>query len=255
LIGDLNSMDRSLDIRLPDRSLWPTMVDTETTVCDIVTYLSTFWKLPVDCISICHNNNPLVHDAKILSVDPEPNLCVCVRFPDSPPPAADPSVDLAAIDPREQERILQRIRQAQVNQNRQQANAMHPRRLDRKIRCLVCKVHGRSLRMIVDTGASLSLLYMNQVECISVAYLIDRSEECRVSLTGVGESVHQAIGVIHSLKVEVGSVVTFVAFAILEQSAVHGLLGIDWLRQANATIRVVEDTIEIGGVQIPLEDP
>jgi hypothetical protein len=109
--------------------------------------------------------------------------------------------------------------------------------------------------MIVDTGASLSLLYMNQVELCSVAYLIDRRRECRVVLTGIAEAAHQAVGIIHSLEIIIGGVTTRGSFAVLDGANVTGILGIDWLTQNRAMIDVADDSMLIQGRRIKLVDP
>jgi hypothetical protein len=249
-----------LRFQLPNGSSWPTAISRETRVCDIVKVLSSFWRVPPKSLSIWDGQTSLIPEAKIfLRINPktkrDPGLSVRVDTEACSAPVSDSSVNIGAIDPRDQERILQRILQAQVKQNLRQARAANPEHcIGRNVRCLICQVHGKTLRMIVDTGASLSVLYMNQVEAVSAAYLIDRREELCVTLEGVGASV-KAAGVIHSLQVRIGEVSTFIPFAVLDQPGIHGLLGIDWLRQAKATIRVESDTIEIGGCMIPLEDP
>jgi hypothetical protein len=109
--------------------------------------------------------------------------------------------------------------------------------------------------MIVDTGASLSLLYSNQVEVCSVGYLIDRREPFRVTLTGIADVASQAVGVIHSLEIDVGGVKTHGSFAVLEGAQVNGILGIDWLTLNHAMIDVADDSMVIQGKRIGFVDP
>jgi hypothetical protein len=114
-------------------------------------------------------------------------------------------------------------------------------------------VHGKTLRMIVDTGASVSLLYMNQVQLCSVSYLINEHE--RIVLSGIADTASPSLGVIHALEVDVGGVSTRGTFVVLAGAQVNGILGIDWLTQNRAMIDVAGDAMQIGGKRVPFVDP
>jgi hypothetical protein len=262
------SENPAITFRLPNDSLWSYSITPETRVSDVITLLSSHWHIPPENVSIWERKLELGSQAKLhLCIHPKtkqsPILSVRVHIglPKPPQPAqpAQPAtpepVDISTIDSGEQERILHRIRQAQIDENLRQAQQMNrEHRIGQRTRTILCKIHGKTLRMLVDTGASVSILYMNQVELCSVRYLVDEREPCKIHLVGVGGTKHQAIGVIHSLEIMVGDVKTFGTVAVLDQSEVAGLLGIDWLRQNNAIIRVTDDTMEIDGKVVQFED-
>jgi hypothetical protein len=172
----------------------------------------------------------------------------------APPPRApaSPRLDLSGIDPREQEAIYRQIRADRVRENFSQAPA---RTLGARIRAVICKVHGKTLRMIVDTGASVSVLYRNHVELCSVSYLINEHELCRIELTGISDTRSRAVGVIHALEVQVGGVSTRGSFVVLAGAQVNGILGIDWLTQNRAMIDVAGDAMQLPGRRVPFVDP
>jgi hypothetical protein len=175
---------------------------------------------------------------------------------ESSPVPSERKVDIEAIDPAEQVRILERIQHAQVQENLHRAQALNGQhRLGRQVRTVLCRIRGKSIRMIVDTGASVSLLYLSQVKFCSAAHLIDQRVECRPELVGIGQHVSGVVGVIHALDVAVGPVKTIGAFAVVDKPGELGLLGIDWLNSVNATIRVADDSMEIHGHVIRFQDP
>jgi hypothetical protein len=96
---------------------------------------------------------------------------------------------------------------------------------------------------------------MNQVELCSVTYLIDRRDQCRILLTGIANATNRAVGIIHSLEIDVGGVSTRGSFAVLEGASVTGILGIDWLTHNHAMIDVADDSMLIQGRRIKLVDP
>jgi hypothetical protein len=230
------------------------VVDRSTTIQNLIGLISHNLSIPESSISIFEGKTKLhpLAKAHLLVIDSETGLSPVleVRFAAVPSRSASDSLDLTRIDPRQQAAIYAQIRRDRVQENLRQAPSI---RLGRNIRCVVCKVQGKTLRMIVDTGASLSVLYMNQVELCSVAYLIDR--RCQVVLMGIADAQSRAVGVIHALEIDVGGAKTRGSFAVLEGSNVNGILGIDWLSQNGAMIDTAGDSMVLKGKKVKFVDP
>jgi hypothetical protein len=254
-------MQRNMTFRLLDEILWQTPIDSDTRVGDILDYLSYYLRVPNNTLAIWDRDLLLGPEAKlILRADARGLDTVILTVRRAAPPRTLPidsqSVDLQEVDQTDQERILDRIIQTHVTANLQQAAAFaQHHHVGRTVRCLVVKIRGKHLRMIVDTGASVSLLYTHHTDLCCVNYLIDRREECQILLSGVGDSLNQTIGMIHFVEIFIGDVKTTGSFAVVDKPDTMGLLGIDWLTRNKATIRIVEDEIEVGGTTFKFEDP
>jgi hypothetical protein len=256
-------MARLMTFRLPDDNLWTTNITPHTLVKHVKQYLGNFWRISETTIWIWNDALNLAPDTQIMSLvnketDQDPILTVQIGTDPVSPRSATPEVafDLDSIDASEQQRILERIKQKKVEENRNQARALWGRlRIGHKTRCIIGQINGTPLPLIVDTGASVSLLYMNLVESCSLEYLIDKSQECQVALRGIGDNIQNAIGVIHSVQLSIGSISTFGTFAVLPQVAEFGLLGIDWMMENGAIFRVADDSMEVHGQIIKFVDP
>jgi hypothetical protein len=270
-------MKAIIPVDIQGRGLWHTEVEKTTTIYDLLMMLSQILRIPVDHLSLWDCDRLLLPLSKphllvvdkstgiapvlrlYISQEPRPQLppLICAMPSPSPsaapPPAAPPSaVDLSSIDPREQEAIYRQIREDRIRENLSQAPSPS---IGVKIRAIICKVHGKTLRMIVDTGASISVLYMNHVELCSVGYLINDHELCRPVLTGIADATSRAVGVIHALEVDVGGVSTRGTFVVLAGAQINGIIGIDWMTQNRAMIDVAGDAMQLPGLRVPFVDP
>jgi hypothetical protein len=124
-----------------------------------------------------------------------------------------------------------------------------------RIGAVICRVHGKTLRRIVDRGASVSVLYMNHVKLCSVAYLLDQHGHSRIVLNGIADTSSRAAGLIHALEVEVAGVSTRGSFVVLDGAHVTGILGLDWMKQNRAMIDVAGDAMQLPGHRVPFGDP
>jgi hypothetical protein len=156
-------------------------------------------------IAIWERSFELTPQAKLtLCIHPKtkqiPILSVQIHNTPRKSPSNSKSVDLSAINTTEQEHIFHKIMQARVDENLRQAQEIK----GKQSRSVLCKIRGKTLRMIVDTGASVSVLCVNQVELCSVRFLVHQREGWRFCLKEVGNVEQQTMGVIHSLEVMIG---------------------------------------------------
>jgi hypothetical protein len=260
-------MTRVMTFRMPDDSLWSTEISPHPCVKDIAAILSGFWKIsthsvflwdigsllrPEDKVMVCVNEK--TGEDRIVSVTVG---CYPVAPRITHAQTRDArTVDIHAIDPAEQVRIYERIQKAQIQENFRRAQALNGNHsLGRQVRTILCRIHGKNIRMIVDTGASLSILYLSHVQFCSATYLIDTRDEYRPTLVGIGDHANEVVGVIHGLEVAIGCVKTRCGFAVLDKPGEFGLLGLDWLNSVQATIRVWDDSIDIQGTVFKFQDP
>jgi hypothetical protein len=252
-----------MTFRLPDNNLWTTNITPQTLIKHVTQHLGEFWKISEQTIWIWNNNVNLGPETQIVScinkeTDQDPILIVQIGPAPVPPQPdnRDAQFDLDAVDASEQRRILERISQKKLEENRNQARVLKGSlRIGRKTRCIIGHINGVPFPLIVDTGASVSLLFMNHVESCSVGFLVDKSQECQIRLRGIGDNLQTAIGVIHSVELTIESISTFSTFAVMSQVTEFALLGIDWMMENEVIFRPADDSMEVYGHIIKCMDP
>jgi hypothetical protein len=224
----------------------------------VISYLSDYWKVPTNSVTVWDDDLLLGSESKLsLFVDyrTKQDRILQVRVNSAAPVKDEKLIDVSAIDRDEQERIFRRIKQAQGGRSSKWMIPAPSPRVGRLVRTVMCRIRGKRFRMIVDTGAAVSVLYLHQVELCGARSLIDESDRCKVSLVSVGEQKSRSVGVIPAIEIEIGGLKTEASFAVLDTHGSMGLLGIDWLARADATIRVADDLMEVRGRRIKFEDP
>jgi hypothetical protein len=117
-----------------------------------------------------------------------------------------------------------------------------------------CKVNGKRLYMILDTGASISILYRNQVQFLGMESQVCQSEEFHISFSTVGGGIASSIGRLSSLALIVGNTETKASFAVLETSCHYGLLGMDWLLSNDVVINFCDQCMNFENDKIQFQD-
>jgi predicted aspartyl protease len=156
------------------------------------------------------------------------------------------------VDYAEQRRILEHIQRECIEENRQYAHDHAPESLvDYSVLLLDLTINNHTVRVIVDTGAQMSLLPMSCVQQCNVHYLIDR--RCRMTVEGVG--TQQSIGKIHALAVNVAGCVFTNPFVVIDEPLQTPLLGVDWLMKNRAIIDLSSGNgclgLQGGAVRVP----
>jgi hypothetical protein len=123
-----------------------------------------------------------------------------------------------------------------------------------RIRAIECCVNGTMIQMVVDTGASHSIMYANQVNACGLYGRIDTNRAARVNFTTVQGRQITSLGTIHNVAMNMSGVHSTHHFVVLDGCFSHGLLGMDWLNSNRALIDVGNDCLRIGTGVIPFVD-
>ena len=113
-----------------------------------------------------------------------------------------------------------------------------------RLKHILCRINGVSMRMLVDTGAEASLLYENQLSPEMLAS-IDRSVTPQI--VGVGGVPIQSIGKIHDAIVEIDDKITTESFTVVPGSKITGIIGIRWLENNSIAIYPGKNCMVIDG--------
>jgi predicted aspartyl protease len=115
-------------------------------------------------------------------------------------------------------------------------------------------VNGRPLRLILDTGASMSLIYTSQALACGIEGMIDRRPVCRIVFSAVDAQTRPSVGIIHAVPMSIGAWTSTAKFAVMDGDEQRGLLGIDWLLENAAVIDVVNDCMRVGDKIVYFQD-
>jgi hypothetical protein len=156
------------------------------------------------------------------------------------------------VDASEQRRILAQIQRERINDNFRYAQEHAPESLVYySLLFLDLQINNHSIRVIVDTGAQISLLPISFAQKCQVHYLID--ERCQTTTIGIG--VQKSIGRIHSLPLNIGGCVFTNPFVVVDGPLQAPLLGVDWLLKNRAVIDLSTGTgflvLQGGAVKVP----
>jgi DNA damage-inducible protein 1 len=156
------------------------------------------------------------------------------------------------VNSSEQRRILEQIRRDRIEDNLRYAHEHAPESLlEYSLLFVDLKINNHDIRVIVDTGAQISLLPMSAVQQCDVHYLVDR--RCQTTTVGIG--VQRSIGRIHSLQLNIGGCVFTNPFVVVEGPLQTPLLGVDWLMKNRALIDLTSGTgylvLQGGSVRVP----
>jgi hypothetical protein len=156
------------------------------------------------------------------------------------------------VDSAEQRRILEQIHRERIEENLRYAHEHTPESLILySLLLLDLTINNHPIRVIVDTGAQISLLPMSSVQQCEVHYLVDR--RCKIMTIGVG--VQRSVGKIHALPLNVGGSVFTNPFVVVEGPLEMPLLGVDWLMKNRAVIDLTSGkgclVLQGGAVKVP----
>lgn len=97
---------------------------------------------------------------------------------------------------------------------------------------LNAKINNTPIKFLVDTGAQISLLPFNVVECLNLKDLID--EKYKGTLKGVGND--KIIGKIHYVEVFLEGGCCPLSFTVCKNNSIEPILGIDMMKQLGLKI-------------------
>jgi predicted aspartyl protease len=134
-------------------------------------------------------------------------------------------------------------------------NLRSGRRNGTKIRAVRCIVNGYPVHLIVDTGASRSIMYENQTRLCKCRDRVDTSPEERITFSTIQDARAHSLGILRDVEMRLGTVCGHVTFIVMAGACRNGLLGIDWLDAHGALIDVAHDCMHVGNEVIPFVDP
>lgn len=151
-------------------------------------------------------------------------------------------------DPESQSRILELIRQEQIEENLQLAYDISPESFV-SVTFLYIKltIKGHEAYALVDSGAQLTIIHPDLAEKFGILNLVDK----RFASMTVGVGSQQSQGRIHSVPVSLGdtNVELPCSFTVLE-THVGILFGLDMLRRHKCNIDLAKDALIIGGQEV-----
>lgn len=151
-------------------------------------------------------------------------------------------------DPKNQERILEIIREQQIEENLQLAYDTSPESFTDVCHLYMkLKINGHETFALVDTGAKLTVIHPKLAEECGILNLVDK--RFATMTAGVGTAYSE--GRIHSVPVSLGDTGIDVpcSFTVLD-IPVGILFGIDMLKRHKCTINLAKDVLDIGGLEI-----
>jgi hypothetical protein len=108
--------------------------------------------------------------------------------------------------------------------------------------------------MLIDTGASISILYRSQVQFLGMESQVCQSEDFQVSFLHAGGGIASSIGLLPNVSVIVGNTETTASFQVLESSCQYGLLGMDWLLSHDVVINIRDQCMNLANEKIQFRE-
>lgn len=151
-------------------------------------------------------------------------------------------------DPENQAKILEMIRQEQIDENFKLAHEISPESfVTVHLLQIKLKINGHETHALVDSGAQITIIHPKLAEEFGILHLIDKSWARQVS--GVGSALTK--GRIHSVRVSLGEsdIELPCSFTVLETD-LGVVFGLDMLKRHKCSINLAKDALEIGGMEI-----
>lgn len=148
-------------------------------------------------------------------------------------------------DPANQERILELIRQEQVNENMQLAYDISPESFAQVTMLFInIKVNGHKVQAFVDSGAQTTIISPRLAEKVGIDRLLDR----RFQGQAVGVGSQKMEGKIHSVPISIGDSDFEIpcSFYVVDTN-VDLLFGLDMLRRHRCVIDLQKDSLIVAG--------
>ena len=141
-------------------------------------------------------------------------------------PQGPVSTDLFDIE--EQQRIEERIRLENVQQNMEHALEYMPEAFGHIVMLYInCHVNGHAVKAFVDSGAQMTIMSAACAERCGIMRLVDK----RWAGIAKGVGTQKIVGRVHLAQIQIENTFLPTAFSILEQQPMDMLLGLDLLRR------------------------
>lgn len=160
------------------------------------------------------------------------------------------AIEMNPEDPENQARILQSIRQEQIDRNYQLAHDITPEAFTR-INMLYVKmiVNGHELNAFIDTGAAVSIISPKVAESVGISHLIDK----RFHGEAVGVGRLKIEGKIHSVPISFpnSDIALPASFSVID-GLMDFLIGLDLMRRHKCIIDLERHIMVTGGsIEVP----
>ena len=128
-----------------------------------------------------------------------------------------------------QERLAENIRQRNIRENIEAAIEFNPEIFAGSVAMLYlkCKVNGKSVKALVDTGAQMTVMNSHCAERCDIMRLVDR----RLAGYAFGVGRQRIIGTIHLGQIQIGNDFLASSFRVLEDQSHELILGLDMLKR------------------------
>ena len=118
---------------------------------------------------------------------------------------------------------------------------------------VICELEGKAVEMLIDSGASASVISMGMVHQLGLAHHLDST----LQGTAAGVGAANIVGLLENLVVSMGHVEFRLSFVVLDSNDPWLILGVDQMRRFNCVIDLERNAIAFGGregVEVPFLD-
>lgn len=150
-----------------------------------------------------------------------------------------------------QKRIMEIIRQENVEESYQNAMEHHPEMFVRTDMLYInCRINGHDVKAFVDTGAQMTILSEEFCEKVGLTHMLD------VKFAGVARGVGSGkiLGRVHSVPLQIGSSFFPASVSVIEGDQLKFILGLDMLKRFKANVNLRTNQLEIGEEKAPFLD-
>lgn len=142
-----------------------------------------------------------------------------------------------------QKRIMEIIRQENVEESYQNAMEHHPEMFVRTDMLYInCRINGHDVKAFVDTGAQMTILSEEFCEKVGLTHMLD------AKFAGVARGVGSGkiLGRVHSVPLQIGSSFFPASVSVIEGDQLKFILGLDMLKRFKANVNLRTNQLEIG---------
>lgn len=142
-----------------------------------------------------------------------------------------------------QKRIMEIIRQENVEESYQNAMEHHPEMFVRTDMLYInCRINGHDVKAFVDTGAQMTILSEDFCGKVGLSHLLD------VKFQGMAQGVgsRKILGRVHSCPLQIGTSFFPCSVSVIEGDQLQFILGLDMLKRFKANVNLRTNQLEIG---------